>query len=130
MSTSTSEKVATATHLEDPEMDIKKDETIPTGDYSGAVAKDDPVEVALVRKLDMRIMPTLWCMYFMNYVCSNVPRCKTDTNQESQLDRNAIANSRLDGLEKDLGLHGSQYNTCISILFVGYVAYSWALELH
>lgn len=36
-----------------------------------------------------------------------------------QLDRNAIAQARLDGLEDDLGLVGSQYNTCISILFVG-----------
>lgn len=39
-----------------------------------------------------------------------------------QLDRNAIAQARLNGLEKDLGLVDSQYNTCISILFVGYAA--------
>jgi hypothetical protein len=39
----------------------------------------------------------------------------------AQLDRNAIAQARLNGLEEDLGLEGSQYNTCISILFVGYV---------
>jgi hypothetical protein len=37
------------------------------------------------------------------------------------LDRNAIAQARLNGLEKDLGLKGSEYQTCISILFVGYV---------
>jgi hypothetical protein len=73
------------------------------GDYSGAVAKTDPVEIALVKKLDMRIMPILWAMYFLNY-----------------LDRNAIAQARLNGLEDDLGLVGTQYNTCISILFVGY----------
>ncbi|GKT56000.1 vitamin H transporter [Colletotrichum tofieldiae] len=76
----------------------------PGADYSGAVAKSSPEEIALVRKLDLRIMPTLWCMYFLNY-----------------LDRNAIAQARLDGLETDLGLQGSQYNTCISILFVGYL---------
>lgn len=35
------------------------------------------------------------------------------------LDRNAIAQARLNDLEDDLGLVGSQYNTCISILFVG-----------
>ena len=34
-------------------------------DYSGAVAKTDQVEIALVRKLDWRIMPTLWAMYFL-----------------------------------------------------------------
>lgn len=38
------------------------------GDYSGATAKVDPVEIRLVRKLDFRIMPILWAMYFLNYV--------------------------------------------------------------
>ncbi|OBT56988.1 hypothetical protein VE04_03394 [Pseudogymnoascus sp. 24MN13] len=97
------DKVNTASHLEDPESLMK--EPLEDVDYSGAVAKSDPAEIALVRKLDMRIMPTLWAMYFMNY-----------------LDRNAIANARLNDLEKDLGLEGTQYNTCISILFVGQVS--------
>lgn len=35
------------------------------GDYSGAVAKTDEAEIRLVRKLDLRIMPTLWAMYFL-----------------------------------------------------------------
>ncbi|KIW06366.1 uncharacterized protein PV09_02824 [Verruconis gallopava] len=73
-------------------------------DYSGAVGKASEEEIALVRKLDYRIMPILWCMYFLNY-----------------LDRNAIAQARLNHLEKDLCLKGSEYNTCISILFVGYL---------
>lgn len=38
------------------------------GDYSGAVAKTDPEEIRLVRKLDIRIMPIMWAMYFLNYV--------------------------------------------------------------
>ncbi|RBQ74931.1 hypothetical protein FVER53590_13854 [Fusarium verticillioides] len=76
----------------------------PEADYSGAVKKTDPAEIRLVRKLDFRIMPTLWAMYFLNY-----------------LDRNAIAQARLNGLEDHLGLKGTQYNTCISILFVGYL---------
>lgn len=38
-------------------------------DYSGAVKKTSKQEIALVRKLDWRIMPTLWSMYFLNYVC-------------------------------------------------------------
>ncbi|RKL14479.1 hypothetical protein BFJ68_g6442 [Fusarium oxysporum] len=68
----------------------------PEADYSGAVKKTDPAEIRLVRKLDFRIMPTLWAMYFLNY-------------------------ARLNGLEDHLGLKGTQYNTCISILFVGYL---------
>jgi MFS family permease len=36
-------------------------------------------------------------------------------------DRNAIALARLNTLEKDLNLTSTQYQTCVSILFVGYV---------
>lgn len=37
------------------------------------------------------------------------------------LDRNAIALARLSSLESDTNLTGSQYQTCVSILFVGYI---------
>jgi len=37
------------------------------------------------------------------------------------LDRNAIALARLDNLEEDLNLTSAQYQTCVSILFVGYI---------
>ncbi|EON67967.1 hypothetical protein W97_07113 [Coniosporium apollinis CBS 100218] len=73
-------------------------------DYAGAAAKTDPVEIKLVRKLDLRIMPTLCVMYFLNYV-----------------DRNAIAQARLNNLEEDLNMTGTQFNTAVSVLFVGYV---------
>ncbi|KAK2789679.1 hypothetical protein FQN53_001435 [Emmonsiellopsis sp. PD_33] len=73
-------------------------------DYAGAIAKTDPVEIRLVRKLDYRIMPIIVVMYFLNYI-----------------DRNTLAQARLDDLEKELGMHGTQFNTTISILFVGYV---------
>ncbi|KAJ5021742.1 glycoside hydrolase superfamily [Bipolaris maydis] len=73
-------------------------------DYTGAERKSDPEEIALVRKIDWRLMPTLMVMYFLNYV-----------------DRNAIAQARLNNLEEDLGMTGVQFNTCVSILFVGYV---------
>lgn len=41
-----------------------------TRDYSGAQAKTDPREIALVRKLDLWIMPILWAMYWLNYLVS------------------------------------------------------------
>jgi hypothetical protein len=95
----------------------------PKGDYSGAVAKTDEVEIKLVRKLDRRIMPTLWAMYFLydtsfSFLCLSDHSSLTSLNR-NYLDRNAIAQARLNNLEDDLGLVGSQYNTCISILFVG-----------
>ncbi|KAI4845432.1 major facilitator superfamily transporter [Aureobasidium sp. EXF-8845] len=73
-------------------------------DYSGVAAKTDPAEIALVKKLDRWIMPMLWSMYWLNY-----------------LDRNAIALARLNDLEEDLNLTPTQYLTCVSILFVGYL---------
>jgi MFS family permease len=39
----------------------------------------------------------------------------------NKLDQNALANAKLNSLEKDLKLHGTQYNTAISILYVGYL---------
>jgi len=45
------------------------------------------------------------------------------------LDRNNIAAARLAGLEKDLKLHGSQYQTSVSILFVGYLLMQGKLNL-
>ena len=98
-------------------------EPVQQGDYSGAAEKTDPLEIKLVRKLDYRIMvchrqscnspgttlltycqPILWAMYFLNY-----------------LDRNALPQARLNTLEEDLNLEGVQYNTAISVLFVGYL---------
>lgn len=37
------------------------------------------------------------------------------------LDRNNIATARLGNFEKDIGLVAEQYNTVISIFFVGYI---------
>lgn len=48
----------------EPESQVEKKRA----DYSGARAKSDPAEIALVRKLDRRILPMLWAMYFLNYV--------------------------------------------------------------
>lgn len=40
----------------------------------------------------------------------------------SYLDRNALANARIQGIEKSINLHGTQFNTAISVLFAGYLA--------
>lgn len=49
----------------------------------------------------------------------------TDTSVSpfhSYLDRNALPNARLQGIEKDLGLVGDQFNICISVMYAGYLA--------
>ncbi|KAK2063710.1 major facilitator superfamily transporter [Colletotrichum caudatum] len=88
--------------LQDEKPGVAQDEG--NRDWTGSAKKIDPEEIGLVRKLDWRIMPTLCVMYFLNYV-----------------DRNAIAQARLNNLEEDLGMSGTQFNTTVSILFVGYV---------
>lgn len=61
------------------------------------------VEKTLKRKLDMRCSLFV-LIYIMNY-----------------LDRNNIAAARLGGLQEDLGIDNTQYATCLSILYVGYI---------
>lgn len=89
-------------------------------DRFGSAAKTDPREIALVKKLDLYLMvglkhsqnicdmplivsqPILWFMYFLNFLC-----------------RNAIVNGKLSDLPKELHMSGTEYNTCVSIFFVG-----------
>lgn len=66
---------------------------------------DPAAERAFVRKLDLLIFPIMIILFILNFI-----------------DRNNFANARLSGLEADLGLSDVEYQTCISILLVGYVA--------
>ncbi|KAL7629834.1 hypothetical protein AAE478_001357 [Parahypoxylon ruwenzoriense] len=61
------------------------------------------VEKSLKRKLDARCSLFV-LIYILNY-----------------LDRNNIASARLKGLQTDLNLDDTQYATCLSILYVGYI---------
>lgn len=56
------------------------------------------------RKMDLRILIMVCWIYICNY-----------------LDRTNIASARLGGLEDDLKLTSTQYQTAISVLFVGYI---------
>ncbi|KAL4791221.1 major facilitator superfamily domain-containing protein [Aspergillus venezuelensis] len=75
-------------------------------------ATTDPItfstqeECALRRKIDLRVFPVLIVLFILNFI-----------------DRNNFANARLKGLEADLALSDVQYQTCISILLVGYIAF-------
>ncbi|OAP60105.1 hypothetical protein AYL99_05107 [Fonsecaea erecta] len=73
--------------------------------HFGALTEEElAVQKKLVRKIDLRIMPLIVLVYLMNYI-----------------DRNNYAAARLQGLEADLGLHGDEYQTGLSILFVSYI---------
>ncbi|KAJ6614797.1 MFS general substrate transporter [Mycena sp. CBHHK59/15] len=60
-------------------------------------------ERRLVRRLDTRLLPTIFFIYVMNYI-----------------DRNGITTARLKGLEQDLRLSDLQYSVTLSILFASY----------
>ncbi|KAJ7643677.1 MFS general substrate transporter [Roridomyces roridus] len=76
-------------------------ESAVVGDYSDA--ERNLAERKLVRKLDCRLLPTIFLIYIMNYI-----------------DRNGITTARLKGLEQDLGLTDLQYNVVLSILYASY----------
>lgn len=61
------------------------------------------IEKSLKRKLDARCSIFI-LIYIMNY-----------------LDRNSIASARLKGLQDELQLDETQYATCLSVLYVGYI---------
>ncbi|KAF1355981.1 MFS transporter-like protein [Lizonia empirigonia] len=108
--TSNEKATAGTNHIErtetnDNDMPLDKVAAAAAMDEFGARCKTNPAEIALVKKLDRTILPMLWIMYFFNF-----------------LDRNALVNAKLNSLDEYLGLVGTQYNTLISILFVGYIS--------
>jgi hypothetical protein len=73
------------------------------------------IEIAKIRrratlKLDIRIMPCMVLMYIMNY-----------------LDRQNIAAAKLAQIDQDLNMTAVQYQTCVSILFVGYSTFHYLI---
>lgn len=63
------------------------------------------LEKTLVRKIDLRTLPILVVLFLLNV-----------------LDRNAIANARLGGLEDTLGIDDVQYQTAVMVLWAGYIS--------
>ncbi|CAG8003853.1 unnamed protein product [Penicillium olsonii] len=62
------------------------------------------VEKQLRKRIDALIMPLAILVYLMNYI-----------------DRNNYAAAKLQGLEEDLNLDDTKYQTGLSVLFVGYI---------
>ncbi|EEU41798.1 uncharacterized protein NECHADRAFT_54279 [Fusarium vanettenii 77-13-4] len=62
------------------------------------------LEKRIVRKLDMWMLPQLWILYMFNY-----------------LNRNNIAQARLNTFNEDLNLKDGDYQTAVAILTVGYM---------
>lgn len=61
-------------------------------DSTGARTKTNPKEISLVNRLDTRLLPVLTVMYYLNFI-----------------DRAALPNARLGGIEYSLDITPTQY---------------------
>ncbi|KAH7303448.1 major facilitator superfamily transporter [Stachybotrys elegans] len=61
------------------------------------------IDRKLMWKVDMWLIPWLSLLYLLSF-----------------LDRTNIGNARLENMEDDLGMEGSDYNMCLTIFFIGY----------
>ncbi|ELR07981.1 hypothetical protein VC83_00036 [Pseudogymnoascus destructans] len=75
----------------------------PINPTSATDLPESAIEKALVRKVDMHIIPLIILLYLFSF-----------------LDRVNIGNARLYGMEEELNLKGNQYQIAVSILFVTY----------
>ncbi|KAH8426545.1 uncharacterized protein LDX57_004281 [Aspergillus melleus] len=63
-------------------------------------------EKALVRKIDLYLLPMIWIMYLLSY-----------------MDRTNIGNAKISGMEDDLNLSSNEYSIALVVFFVGYVVF-------
>ncbi|KAJ5170064.1 Major facilitator superfamily domain general substrate transporter [Penicillium coprophilum] len=84
-----------------PKMDLTHQEVVHMTELS---PEDKVIENKLRKRIDALIMPLAILVYLMNYI-----------------DRNNYAAAKLQGLEDDLNLDDTKYQTGLSILFVGYI---------
>ncbi|GKZ31080.1 hypothetical protein AbraIFM66950_011139 [Aspergillus brasiliensis] len=75
-------------------------------DVTEVVSFTPEEERALVRKIDMTLLPTVWVMYLLSY-----------------LDRTNIGNAKISGMQVDLDLTSNEYSIALVVFFVGYVVF-------
>ncbi|OQE15234.1 hypothetical protein PENSTE_c029G07134 [Penicillium steckii] len=81
-------------------------EKIEHADIDEAPSFSQEEEKALVRKIDMTLLPTMWIMYLLSY-----------------MDRTNIGNAKISGMETDLNLTSNEYSIALVVYFVGYVVF-------
>ncbi|ODN99098.1 hypothetical protein I350_07253 [Cryptococcus amylolentus CBS 6273] len=70
-----------------------------------SVEEVEAIDKRATRKLDLLLMPVLLVLYVLNY-----------------LDRQNISSAKIAGIMDSLSLTTTQYNTCVAVLFAGYVS--------
>lgn len=92
------EAKAAAADVED--VKVLQDENMPEILRQFSAEELQAMEKKLVRRIDFRSLPILIILFLLNI-----------------LDRNAIANARLGGLEESLNINDRQYQTAVMILW-------------
>ena len=70
-------------------------------DHNGNIDEDPEraaEEKALVRKIDLFLLPTIWIMYLLSY-----------------MDRTNIGNAKIAGMTDDLGMDSNQYSIALVV---------------
>jgi len=67
---------------------------------------DKALEKKLLRKLDLRVVPILWCLFLVSF-----------------FDRSNIGNAKIAGMTKALHMEGNDYNVAVTIFTVSYVVF-------
>jgi hypothetical protein len=67
---------------------------------------DKELEKKLLRKLDIRVIPILWCLFLVSF-----------------FDRSNIGNAKISGMTKALKMEGNDYNIAVTIFTVSYVVF-------
>lgn len=70
----------------------------------------DEEETAVVRKLDLHILPWLFCVYGLAFI-----------------DRSNIGNAKTAGMDKDLHLTDGKYRLLTSIFYIAYIVFQFLL---
>ncbi|OCL05621.1 MFS general substrate transporter [Glonium stellatum] len=87
-------------------LDLKREDT----EQIEALRADEQAlaieEKALVRKIDLFLLPTIWLMYLLSY-----------------MDRTNIGNAKVAGMADDLHLSSNQYSVTLVVFFVTYVVF-------
>ncbi|KAH7367110.1 nicotinamide mononucleotide permease [Plectosphaerella cucumerina] len=72
----------------------------------GGYVPDTDEEKKLLRKIDLYLLPMIFCMYLLSY-----------------MDRTNIGNARIAGMEEDLNLDSNRYSIVLVVFFVSYVVF-------
>ncbi|KEY72947.1 hypothetical protein S7711_07910 [Stachybotrys chartarum IBT 7711] len=72
----------------------------------GGITWTPEEEKALVRKIDLYLLPCIWLMYLLSY-----------------MDRTNIGNARIAGMTDDLNMSSDEYSIALVVFFIGYVIF-------